>query len=81
MDERFVVPDFDLTDDMYVAGECAECWRESRFLNADMLCPKCAAQHCVNSDVGDSTAPKILIHPEADIPAPDFSTPAPRGLR
>lgn len=41
MDERFCVPDFDLEDDDYVAGECFECHGFSRLLDVDMLCPKC----------------------------------------
>jgi hypothetical protein len=51
MDERFAVPDFDLEDDDPIAGECFECHRYSRLLDVDMLCPKCAAQQSVQSDL------------------------------
>jgi hypothetical protein len=53
LDERFVMDDWDLDDDDLIPGTCAECGRYERllhFLNADMLCPKCAAQQSVQAD-------------------------------
>lgn len=41
LDEQFTVPDWDLKDEDYIVGECSECFNYSRYLNVDMLCPKC----------------------------------------
>lgn len=51
LDEQFAVPDYDLKDEDYIAGECSECFNYSRYLNVDMLCPKCVNKHeseCAN---------------------------------
>jgi len=56
MDERFAVPDFDLDDDDPVVGDCVECFKHSRLLNVDMLCPKCVAQQSFAPEVCHRTA-------------------------
>ncbi len=45
MDEQFCVPDYDLQEYDYMTGECSECFNYSRYINEDLLCPKCVNKH------------------------------------